>query len=275
MRFFSFVTGAAEGDDMTNYYQLPNNRGFLHVTAMFCRHGREPGSKQYHRCQDVRDACGKVYSMKVIGFVITPRTLGARVRLDSACLSLWGQDDEEGLAPASGVNASGISTGDVSRQMSDVNGDVSENIGGKCSSNITITRGDSGVIDRSSFDEDWEAEASQSNLSFLESNTTGTLRETSELDLREYEILPNTSRFYPTAGFGSRAHVTLGCAAGVTPVQTGLDQINVIKRERKALSYTDITYQLDGAVMRYYGNGCCVVYLDKEIDCEAMFAGFY
>ena len=246
------------------------------VTAKFCRQGHEPGSKIYSRRQDVRDLCGKVSSMKVVGFVITPRTLGARVRLDLASLSLWGQDDKEVLEYTSGVrrNVTGFATGDVSGQSSNVsgnvNGDMSENVRRvtqeKLSSNFTSE--DPEAIYRSSLDEDWEAEASQSNHSYLESNTT----ETQETSYQDHSVF--ISRFFPTAYFGESAHVTLGCASGATTVQTGLDQIDVIKRERKLLSNTDFV-QLDGAVLRYYGDGCCVVYLDEEIDFEAMFAGFY
>jgi len=68
---------------------------------------------------------------------------------------------------------------------------------------------------------------------------------------------------------GGRAHITLGCAEGVRPVQTGLDQIQV----GREVATTSIPLQ--GGVLEGYGGGRWVVRLDRAAKVQAVFSGEY
>ena len=53
-------------------------------------------SDQYASQDVVRHSQGRAYTLSVVGFVITGRTVGARVALTPRQARLWGQDDHEG-----------------------------------------------------------------------------------------------------------------------------------------------------------------------------------
>ncbi|XP_018026524.1 uncharacterized protein LOC108681948 [Hyalella azteca] len=79
------------------YYRFTGRDGAfqsLHCTAMFMGKGKAPGAQEYLKRPAVKKNIGRVYSLIVTGFVITPRTLGARVLLQPPLLPLWGQQDD-------------------------------------------------------------------------------------------------------------------------------------------------------------------------------------
>ena len=80
---------------MLEYYLMPEpcKGGMLHCTSKFCSYGEVPGSLEYTTSKDVREACGLCYKLCIVGFVMTPRTFGARVRLGPRELILWGQEE--------------------------------------------------------------------------------------------------------------------------------------------------------------------------------------
>ncbi len=99
---FATFSGMSEDDDaidLCSYYNreacLPSNRRIVHCTANFC--GKRPSTEgcEYADSEVVKDNLGKASDLKIFGFVITPRTLGARVCLDEDQLVLWAQDDYE------------------------------------------------------------------------------------------------------------------------------------------------------------------------------------
>jgi len=67
----------------------------LHCTGFFSGRGKENGSVKYADSMVVRNAMGQMYPLYIIGFVITPRTFGARVHLMDEQLPLWKKDDFE------------------------------------------------------------------------------------------------------------------------------------------------------------------------------------
>jgi 2',3'-cyclic-nucleotide 3'-phosphodiesterase len=68
--------------------------GMLHCTSKFCSFGDVPGSLEYTTNKDVLEGCGQCYKLCIVGFVMTPRTFGARVRLGIEELKLWDQESE-------------------------------------------------------------------------------------------------------------------------------------------------------------------------------------
>lgn len=92
-------------------------------------------------------------------------------------------------------------------------------------------------------------------------------------DLDSPEVDPS-QKFRPTSGFGSRAHITIGCAENLSPVEAGYDLVEIIKYEAKD-SGDKSTFLIDGASVKHYGGGHFGVYLDKVVRFEALFGGYY
>ncbi|XP_035381985.1 2',3'-cyclic-nucleotide 3'-phosphodiesterase [Electrophorus electricus] len=72
---------------------------------------------------------------------------------------------------------------------------------------------------------------------------------------------------------GSRAHVTLGCAAGVEAVQTGLDLLEVLAL-KQAEHQPAAEAELDAGTLSYLGEGRWYLELQEAIVCDATFSSF-
>lgn len=82
-------------------------------------------------------------------------------------------------------------------------------------------------------------------------------------DLPSVEALP----------VGSRAHVTLACAAGVEAVQTGIDLLEILvllQGEEKPATVEE----LDLGTLSYLGKGRWYLALKDAVTCDATFKGF-
>ncbi|KAM6914881.1 2',3'-cyclic-nucleotide 3'-phosphodiesterase [Lycodopsis pacificus] len=69
---------------------------------------------------------------------------------------------------------------------------------------------------------------------------------------------------------GSRAHVTLGCAEGVEPVQTGMDLLEIL-----ALPNGELIEEMELGSLTYYGDGRWLLALREPICTPACFSSFY
>ena len=82
--------------------------------------------------------------------------------------------------------------------------------------------------------------------------------------------IEKTTNFYPVPGKGRRAHITLGTADGVAPVQTGLDLLEAVDFEKNAskekLYYNIFTYQIPESkfVLRRYRHDMWVLYTSGQ-----------
>ena len=68
---------------------------------------------------------------------------------------------------------------------------------------------------------------------------------------------------------GRRAHITLGCAEGVRPVQTGLDQLQVLREQPVT------TIDIPGGTLAGFGGGRWLVSMDKGVAVQGVFSGSY
>jgi len=68
---------------------------------------------------------------------------------------------------------------------------------------------------------------------------------------------------------GRRAHITLGCANDVRPVQTGLDQLAVLREQ----PITSI--EIPGSILHGFGQGQWLLNFDQELEVMALFSGCY
>ena len=264
----------------------------LHCTAYFAGSHSSEGdisseTLSYASRPAVHQAMGRAYKLSIIGFVMTPRTVGARVRLSRRQRKLWAQDDWE--QPAGDETSFGRATPwqqvprarGRSSHSHHSGGPYGNDGGGRRSGNATggmwkgadygKFNGTSAMDKGASCDEKHICDAAElPDISSLKiAGRTAAADEDKDIfDVEGY------SRFHPLCGFGSRAHLTLRCSAGVQTVQTGLDLIEVVQCEAQSLD-SSRHVAVRGAAIRYYGSGRCVVYLNKDIEVGALFSGQY
>ncbi|XP_071323776.1 2',3'-cyclic-nucleotide 3'-phosphodiesterase [Trachinotus anak] len=73
---------------------------------------------------------------------------------------------------------------------------------------------------------------------------------------------------------GSRAHVTLGCAVGVEPVQTGLDLLGILALQQEG-QQGELVEEMELGSLTYYGEGRWLLSLREPICAPACFSSFY
>lgn len=73
---------------------------------------------------------------------------------------------------------------------------------------------------------------------------------------------------------GSRAHVTLGCAEGVEPVQTGLDLLEILALQQGGQK-GELVEEMELGSLTYYGEGRWLLSLREPICAPACFSSFY
>lgn len=73
---------------------------------------------------------------------------------------------------------------------------------------------------------------------------------------------------------GSRAHVTLGCAEGVEPVQTGVDLLQILALQQEG-QQGELIEEMELGSLTYYGEGRWLLSLREPICSPACFSSFY
>lgn len=224
---------------MLNYYGKSQQSGGygLHATACVTRRGKEQNAMEYINSEVVRNSMGKCFSLHIIGYVITPRAFGARLRLGESALELWGMNDIE-IEPEEHHSYSTVDSGN-------------------------------------------KRDSSSNTIEILNSKE----EEVTNLPPACLDTVPSQvkeQRFYPTSGKGSRAHLTLGCAAGVHAKVTGFDLIKVISHEQEHKTEEDCNdtqklerYDIPSGVLTCYGEGVWVVYPEQEVVVKSLFSGYY
>lgn len=71
----------------------------------------------------------------------------------------------------------------------------------------------------------------------------------------------------------NRAHLTLAFAQGQKPAQTGCDQLELLQCE--ATMQPVETCMLNGASVKNFGQGRCVVFFDTPIEVDSIFSALY
>lgn len=73
---------------------------------------------------------------------------------------------------------------------------------------------------------------------------------------------------------GSRAHVTLGCAEGVEPVQTGLDLLEILALQQ-ASEKGELVVEMELGELVYFSEGRWLLSLREPMCVLACFSSFY
>ncbi|XP_071508489.1 2',3'-cyclic-nucleotide 3'-phosphodiesterase-like [Diadema antillarum] len=81
----------------------------LHCTAFYSNYGEVTKTKEYVSKEPVQKAIGKALRVEVMGLLVTPRSLGFRLKLNQEDLPLWDEDDGASVDPAEGGESAAIS----------------------------------------------------------------------------------------------------------------------------------------------------------------------
>jgi len=73
---------------------------------------------------------------------------------------------------------------------------------------------------------------------------------------------------------GTQAHITLGCAEGVAPVQTGLDLLQILALQQEG-QQGELIEEMELGSLTYYGEGRWLLALREPICTTAIFSDFY
>jgi len=261
---------------MLNYFDRDSMRGMAintcHCTAKFC--GKE--GKEYSVQKEVVEHLGKVTSLEITGFTITPRTIGAKVRLSGHQKLVYAQNDNQEVMDPNQKEQNGPKPSNQNKRKPPQNGHNPED------------------------DDPIELEEVSQVLRAISATKPS---------LRTEKSNNNSESGGSSSFFGRRAHITLGCAAGVKPVQTGLDTIDIAVKEAQdaakenfedgketsedVMEVSESTkkefkdgrevseavldvypkYKVPGGVLTNYGEGSWLFNLDKHIIVDAMFTG--
>ena len=186
------------------------------------------------------DRLGEVSRLIIAAFIITPRTFGARVVLSQSQLELYKQNDSEPFSVVAQHN--------------------------KTQHNKT------------QHNKSQHGKADQARQSVNNQGDQSARLSPPEWDNTEEGILEEVEQ---CSGLdlvgdvkGRRAHITLGCVGPARPVQTGLDQLEVLRllEENSDLQHTE-TCQAGSLVS--LGQGCWLVALTSPLSVSAVFTGSY
>lgn len=244
----SLPQGLRVFSEMLNFHRrntYASGYNVLHATSKVACEGKAPNAMDYIKSQVVRDSMGKLFRLRIIGYVISPRTFGARLKLCESQLELWGMDDQE------------VEPEDVAKETQPNRAQNSKEDAAHPSS----SEPESGEQCRQT------------------QGATGECCDTVSV----LNVEMKSDRFYPTSGKGSRAHLTLGCAPGTHARVTGFDLINVVSCEQRAKEMCDAdlnseyfeTYSISNGTLRKYEDGLWVIYPEQEVVVNSLFSAYY
>jgi len=172
------------------------------------------------------DRLGEVSRLLIAGFILTPRTLGARVILSQSQLELYKQNDLEPFSVASQHQKPQQARKSRSQEPPQSQSD--------CSPPGWDNTEDGG-------------------------------------SLEEVELCSGLDLIGEVKG--RRAHITLGCVGHVRPLQTGLDQLEVLRRLEDIEE--PLTENIQAGTLLSLGQGCWLLTLTSPLSVSAVFTGSY
>ncbi|KAJ8253721.1 hypothetical protein COCON_G00203330 [Conger conger] len=94
------------------------------------------------------------------------------------------------------------------------------------------------------------------------------------LTLEQLQLWPSDAEAGTTLPRGSRGHITLGCAQGVEPVQTGVDLLQILQLQQQGRE-GEAVGDLEQGQLTYYGDGVWVLTLRESRVGPALFSSFH
>ncbi|CAF1257518.1 unnamed protein product [Adineta steineri] len=230
----------------------------LHCTVKFIGKNTDQSRNEYTNYAAnrlVSHLLGKICPGYIVGFTITPRTLGARLLFPNRNVwSIWGQDDNE-----SPKKESSSHTNNNNYDNSSNNNKKQRPFHRNNKSKITTT----------------------DNFNTNDDENASMVRSVDDVLLVDKIIPTNESEqisfLHPTFGFLSRAHLTCGVAPDISAAQTGHDMTEMIKKESDYIHRNTPTPESNDerTVMKFFGEGHCIVYLKEPIPIDTVFTGCF
>ena len=242
--------------DLRNFYTLDKattGKDMLHITACFVNEGQTPWYKSYVNETNADLFLGKVSKMEIIGWFITPRTIGARVRLSQDQVFLWGKKDSK-----------------MGQKVPFRGETVTDTF--EAASNIESGEGEGFQPNQTTFNQTTLNETSPSEIPSGEPNESTADFSTFEEKCERFLANFNKDFVVPSFEKGCTAHVTLGCTEGFSPKQTGYDLKDIISCE---LDEDPSFEAVADNLVRDYGAGRWICYLRCPVVAPIMFSGFY
>ncbi|KAA0195647.1 hypothetical protein HAZT_HAZT005806 [Hyalella azteca] len=265
------------------YYRFTGRDGAfqsLHCTAMFMGKGKAPGAQEYLK----RPA--------VTGFVITPRTLGARVLLQPPLLPLWGQQDD-GLDMPDAL-ASLYRAAQPDQRVLLPNGRELLLSGSELGSAAATAKDRSPLAGVESLSEGTSPPNDIAGITETEVMARILQRASSKPRLCDDEgslktlvdiscdQVPQPAQgkihdipFVDETGEGRRAHLTLAVAPNVAAVVTGFDLLQLLRLESEIREVLPRSVKIKGGVITEYEGGVFAVKPDQCMKVQAMFSASY
>lgn len=230
-------------EDLLRYYKKnegPGDYKVLHATACVTRKGKAKNAIEYMAKTAVKESLGKSFTLHIIGYVITPRTFGIRVRLGEEALEVWGMDDEETESEDTLSNTEGKDPRKTSQQP------------------------------------DKESErVSLGDTSLRMGSCQSTLR-TGESQLHNARFHPTVgrgSRAHLT--LGCAPHIPAKITGFDMMKVVSCEQRIVKNKNPEELDGIFKTFSIPEGELRTLGDSIWVVYPEKEIHVSSIFSGFY
>ena len=233
---------------------LAGNEIMHHVTACFVNEGKTPWYGSYIRNANPDKAAGKISEIEIIGWFVTPRTIGARIKLSAAQLKLWGKKDS--------IIKQGRGTCRANAQYGAIA------VG---ASNVAVARAITGRIKTSSTYTSINKQKKLPSSNFEESFSKLTLS-VSQPNLGEEKRL-GAKYLSPTYDTSCTAHITLGCREGTPAKQTGYDLKDIATCELGNGPVFELARQ--SKLIRSYGAGRWMCYNETPLKIPVIFSGYY
>ena len=219
----------------------------LHCTTLYAGGSDEPNVIEYMKRAEVTRSMGKMFHLTIIGFTVTARTVGARVKLTRRQLMLWGKHDEH-----VGLNCKDTEiTNTTDATSSTMDSGQSDGFVKTKQLSLTTTKCTPGTQE-----------------AYVATSTSSREKRVPEMSDDVAGPVP-----YETRGFGSTAHITLGVSEGNSPVDTGIDLARIIECE--ACSKPPTCVLESGEQVRNFGNGTYAVYLHDPLVVKSLFSCVY
>lgn len=213
-----------------------------HVTACFVGESKVPWYRSYIIVSKPDEFIGKASVIEVIGWFVTPRTIGVRVKLSEEQLQLWGKNDRISRNPSNVAAKSGPKTGAYVGSTTQRTKHV----------RIKVTR----------------------------SNKCPTV--TNDVDLQRRSATPRSqskpkpvlgqTHLSPTYTVGCTAHITIGCREGFSAKQTGNDLTDIALCELERGPVLELNRD---CILRNYGAGRWICYKQEPLFVPVIFSRYY
>ncbi|XP_050394518.1 2',3'-cyclic-nucleotide 3'-phosphodiesterase [Patella vulgata] len=258
-----------DGNLIKDYFPEHPKRKILHCTSRYVGKGRAEGGKEYHQREDVQNSYGKVFIVTLYGFIITDKTLGARIHLPQEALVLFDNPEERQRDMASSPLKSQVSPRKTSRH-SPLKSPVSPRKTPKQSPLKPP------VPPRKQFDTNAKFDECIRGISLLKTSSSQS-KENLSLKSESKDVAAITTLFplVRPKSRGRAAHMTLGIADKIQSKQTTIDLLDICDIEKSSSATPHDFQHVREGKSRFYDDSHCCIYLDKPYNIPVLFSGSY